>query len=113
MGSGVLAPFIVNLVLGWGEWSADPPTTLPPVSSRRLGRPQSYSGCFEEEISVLLLPGFESRFLRGPARSFVTNSYAIKAAQYILSIFFRTGGFRSISFTFGTFLCELAYVYFE
>jgi hypothetical protein len=54
------------LALEAGEWSISCPTCLTPRKesqyplSRRLGGPQSRSGCFTDEKNFLPLPGFKN-----------------------------------------------------
>ena len=75
MGSGDMAPFIPNLALDEGKWSA-----LHPRAKRsrylltwRLDGPQSRPGHFGEE-NLFLLPGIEPQFLSCPARTTVPFS---------------------------------------
>jgi len=52
-------------VLVGGEWSSSPCSRFTPDKEplypliRRLGVPQSWSGCFGEETNILALLGFE------------------------------------------------------
>jgi hypothetical protein len=54
---------ILNLCIG-GKWSASRPSRsceTAPGTHRRLDGCQSWSGCYEEEKSVMPLPGVEAQ----------------------------------------------------
>jgi len=49
------------------------PEEEPPVHNKQeVGGPHSRSGCTDEELDTMTVPGIERRFLANPARSLVT-----------------------------------------
>jgi hypothetical protein len=78
-GSGGIAPPILNLGTRWRRQISFMPLQFYPRGNtpryplyRRLGRPQSRSGCYGEYKNLLPLPGIESRLLCRPTPSLVT-----------------------------------------
>jgi hypothetical protein len=73
-GNGGNAPLILNVCTKWVEWSVSCPYRFYSCKksplyqmNRRLGGPQSRSGCFGEGHSFFFLPGIEPRYLGVPA----------------------------------------------
>lgn len=73
MGSGGLAPFIPNLALDEGKWSASHPRAKRPryLLTWRLDGPQSRPGRFGKRENLFLVTGIEPQFLSCPARTTV------------------------------------------
>jgi hypothetical protein len=78
-----MLPFLTAALAG-GEWSASRPCRLTPGGNspqypldRRLGGPQSRSGCYKEEKNILPLLGIELRILCRPPHSLNTKPTAL------------------------------------
>jgi hypothetical protein len=63
----------LTLALDGGEWSASHPGRLCYPLDRRLGGPQSWSGCGGEEKNTQPLPGLEPPIIQPVAQRYTTE----------------------------------------
>jgi len=103
-----IAPLILNVCTKWVEWSVSCPYRFTPGKrnlryqmNRRLGGPQSRSGCFRQAHSFFYLPGIEPRYLGVPA----CNLCSIPIGLYIQKIpfFFEFKSNHRVSWGFSWF----------